>query len=50
MNMLGLAKRFHCLPSAVLDEDAGLIQMLEIERLVLEVSPDSYGGGEGIDG
>jgi hypothetical protein len=50
MSMLALTRRFRCLPGAILDEDSGLLQMLEIERLVLEVSPDYYGGGEGGDG
>lgn len=48
MNLLSLAGRFHCLPGAVLDEDSGLLQLLELERLVLEVRPDYWtrGGGE----
>jgi hypothetical protein len=42
MSLLALAKRFNCLPGAVLDEDTGLLRLLEIERLVLEANPD-YG-------
>lgn len=42
MNLLSLADRFHCLPGAVLDEDSGLLQMLEIERMVLEADPDYH--------
>lgn len=31
--MLGLCERFGCLPSALYEEDAELLQLLEIERL-----------------
>lgn len=30
--ILTLCQRFHCLPSALLAEDAGLLQLLAIER------------------
>lgn len=42
MNLLSIAQRFHCLPSAVFDEDTGLLRLLEIEQLVLEADPDYY--------
>ena len=31
--MLRMCDRFHCLPSALLAEDAGLLGMLELEGL-----------------
>jgi hypothetical protein len=50
MNLLSLAERFRCLPGAVLDEDTGLLRLLEIEKLVLAADPDYHtrmrGGGE----
>jgi hypothetical protein len=30
--VLALCRQFHCLPSAVLAEDAGLLRLLAIER------------------
>jgi len=36
--ILGLCRRFHCLPSALLAEDADLLRLLMIEHL---------GGGHG---
>lgn len=31
--ILGLCERFHCLPSALLAEDASLLQLIRIEEL-----------------
>jgi hypothetical protein len=31
--ILGLCERFGCLPSALLEEDAGLLRLLKIESL-----------------
>lgn len=50
---MGLCERFHCLPSQLLAEDAGLLRLLEIRRRggsdrPPEVSPgvpDDSGGG-----
>lgn len=43
--MIGLCERFGCLPEAggLLDQDAGLLRMLEIQRLGNPVPSD--GGG-----
>lgn len=38
--MLGLCDRFHCLPSALFDEDSELLRYLEIEALVREARGD----------
>lgn len=40
MNVLALCDRFHCLPSAIRAEDAGLLRLLEIEALVREARGD----------
>jgi hypothetical protein len=31
--VLGICQRFHCLPSALADEDASLLRLLKIEAL-----------------
>lgn len=41
--ILGLADRWHKLPSQVQAEDAGVLRMLEIERLA---APEQEEGGE----
>jgi hypothetical protein len=40
MAMLQLCERFHCLPSAIYEEDTGLLRLIEIEKLVLAADPD----------
>lgn len=48
---MGLCERFHCLPSQLLAEDAGLLRLLEIRRrggsdrpAEVPGSPDESGG------
>ncbi|NGO68512.1 hypothetical protein [Streptomyces boncukensis] len=44
---LGLCRQFHCLPSALEDEDVSVLRLLAIERLGTPDEPDpDQGGGE----
>lgn len=41
--MLALCDRFHCLPSQVLEEDAGVLRLLKIAAM--GTPPQAEGGG-----
>lgn len=41
MNLLALCERFGQLPSAVLAEDSGFLQLLQLEALVREARGDN---------
>ncbi len=43
--MLGLCRQFHCLPSAVLAEDAYLLRLLAVEREGTRREEPAYDGG-----
>lgn len=42
--MLGLCERFHCLPSALLAEDAALLRLIRIRDLGSPAPPDAGAG------
>lgn len=44
--MIGLCDRWHCLPSQVLAEDAGLLRLLDVYELGHR-EEDDEGGGDG---